>query len=59
MQILHNYGCTSDALITALEQVDHYSHTSSAPRSRWLLPALQLCTGAAVVVGWRIERANR
>ena len=59
MQILHSYGCTASTLITALEQADHYSHTTRAHRGRWLLPVLQLCTGAAVLVGRQIERVNR
>ena len=58
MQILHSYGCTASTLITALEQADHYSHTTQATRGRWLLPLLQLCTAAAVLVGRQIERAN-
>lgn len=56
---LNSYGCTSDALITALEQADHYSHTTRAQQGRWLLPVLQLCTGAAVLVGRQIERAGK
>jgi hypothetical protein len=59
MQILHSYGCTSDTLITALEQADHDSHTTAATRARWLLPLLQVCTGAAVTIGRQIERVNR
>lgn len=56
---LNSYGCTSDALITALEQADHYSHTTQASRARWLLPVLTALTGAAVLVGRQIERVNR
>lgn len=59
MQILHNYGCTASTLITALEQADHYSHTTQASRARWLLPLLTALTGAAVVIGRQIERVNR
>jgi hypothetical protein len=59
MPILHNYGATADALISALEATDCAAHTTRAHNARWLLPLLQLCTGAAVLVGRRMEQANR
>ena len=59
MPILHNFGCTADSLITALESTDCAANTTQATRGRWLLPVLQLCTGAAVTIGRVIERANR
>ena len=59
MQILHNYGCTADSLITALEATDCAAHTTQATRGRWLLPVLTALTGAAVLVGRQIERVNR
>lgn len=58
MQILHNYSCTASTLITALEQADYYSHTTRAQQGRWLLPVLTALTGAAVLIGRQIERAN-
>jgi hypothetical protein len=59
MPILHSFGCTADNLITALEATDCAANTTQASQGRWLLPVLQLCTGAAVLVGRQIERANR
>lgn len=59
MQILHNYGCTADSLITVLEATDCAANTTQATKGRWLLPVLQTLTAAAVVIGRQIERANR
>lgn len=59
MPILHNFGCTADNLITALEATDCAANTTQATRNRWLLPVLQALTGAAVLVGRQIERVNR
>jgi len=59
MNSLIAYGCSSGALITALEASDHYSHTTQAPRGRWLLPLLTLLTSGAVLVARRIDRANQ
>lgn len=56
---LNSYGCTADALITALEATDCAANTTQATRGRWLLPVLQTLTAAAVVIGRRIERVNR
>lgn len=52
------YGCTADDLIGSLEASDAAAHTTRAPRGRWLLPVLQLLTGAAVLVARRVEQAN-
>ena len=59
MPILHNFGCTADNLITALEATDCAANTTKATRGRWLLPVLTALTGAAVLVGRQIERADR
>jgi hypothetical protein len=59
MQSLHTYGPSADALITDLEATDCAANTTRAHNARWLLPLLQLCTGAAVLVGRRMEQANR
>ena len=53
------YGCTADRLANVLEAADHQAHVARAPRGRFLLPVLQLLTGAAVVVARRVEVLNR
>jgi hypothetical protein len=52
------YGCSAADLIRSLEASDAAAHTTAAPRGRWLLPLLQLLTGAAVLVARRVERSN-
>jgi hypothetical protein len=58
MHILNTYACSADQLISVIEAADAGAHTTRASRARWLLLPLQLCTGAAVLVGRQIERAN-
>ena len=50
---------TTDTLITTLELADAQAHHTRAHRGRWLLPVLQSCTAAAVLLARRVERANR
>ena len=50
---------TIDDTIRASELADHHAHHAHANRSRWLLPVLQACTSAAVVLARRVDRANR
>jgi hypothetical protein len=52
------YGCSADQLIRSLEASDAAACTTRAPHGRHWLPLLQLLTGAAVLVGRRVERAN-
>ena len=55
----NRFAGTADDLALALEAADCIAHTTRAPRGRWLLPVLQLLTGAAVVLGRRVEVVNR
>ena len=50
---------TADTLINTAEALDHQAHVARAPRGQWLLPVLQLLTGAAVLVARRVEVVNR
>jgi hypothetical protein len=59
MHILNTYACSADQLISVIEAADAGAHTTRASRARWLLPLLQVCTGAAATIGRQIERVNR
>ena len=50
---------TADNLIRAIEAADHRAHVVRLHRGRYLLPLLQLLTGAAVLLARRVDRANR
>jgi hypothetical protein len=49
---------STDSLIRAAEAADHAAHHARPARGRWLLPLLQLLSGAVVVVARQLERAN-
>lgn len=49
---------TIDDTIRTLELADHQAHFAGVHSGRWLLPVLQACTAAAVLVARRVDRAN-
>jgi hypothetical protein len=56
--VANSYGCSASKLINTAEALDYRAHTTRVDRGQWLLLPLQLLTGAAVLVGRRLERLN-
>ena len=53
------FTSSTHSTVCSAEQLDHLAHTSNASAGRWLLPILQLCTSAAVIVARKIDAAER
>jgi hypothetical protein len=58
MLSLNAYRCTAGELTRLLEAADCAANTTIAGRGRWLLPLLQLLTGAAVWLANQVDLAN-
>ena len=54
----NRYGCSAETLINTAEALDYQAHVARVDRGQWLLPLLQMLTGAAVLVARRVERSN-